>query len=277
MKFVIVMLFFTGIVCAQNYERYDAFQSTNIKLYEGLTEVSEWYDIPVGLAFIYRSQINPSNIGDKINLTPATFERDFSNSYGISGNFSIGSMNKDMIPDILFYGGLAGTYISGLIDKNSISDKSFKRVFLFRKSLVYTYTLTEWVKNLVKRERPDGSNNRSFFSGHTATTFSAMTYFFLTSRDFFENWSVTAHNSDLRTLFQSASFAACFGWASYVGYSRIKDKKHYLSDVLTGAAVGTIISYFLYDHYLSDDSLPNMFELIPGRESLNLAVRVKLQ
>lgn len=275
-KITILVLFIAGSLLSQNFEQVNSFQATNSKLYDGLTGVSEWYDIPVGFAFYYRNYINPSNIGDKINLNPTSFERDFSNSYGISGNFSVGSMNKDMIPDILFYGGLAGTYISGLIDQNSISDKSFKRVFLFRKSLVYTYTLTEWVKNLVKRERPDGSNDRSFFSGHTATTFSAMTYLFLTSHDFLDNWSVTAHNSDLRNILQTASFAACYGWATYVGYSRIRDKKHYLSDVLTGAAVGTLISYFLYDHYLSDDTLPSMFELMPGRESLNLAVRVKL-
>jgi hypothetical protein len=38
-----------------------------------------------------------------------------------------------------------------------------------------------------------------------------------------------------------------YGWAGYVGYSRIKDKKHYLSDVLVGAAAGSLISYFIYD------------------------------
>jgi len=275
-KSIVAFLLITSVICSQSYENVSSFQSTNLKLYQGVSEIFEWYDIPVGGAYFYRNYINPNNIGDKINLGPADFERQISDNYGISGNFSIGSMDKDLIPDILFYGGLAATYTSGLISQNSVDSRSFKRVLLFRKSLIYTYTLTEWVKNLVKRERPDGSNNRSFFSGHTATTFSAMTYLFLSSHELFDNWSVTANDEELRTLFNSATFLACYGWATYVGYSRIRDKKHYLSDVLTGAAVGTLVSYFLYDHYMADDSLPGMFELMPGRESLNLAVRVKL-
>lgn len=74
--------------------------------------------------------------------------------------------------------------------------------------------LTEVVKHAVPRERPDGSDNRSFWSGHTATAMSA------------SGWRV------------QIGVPIAIG----TGYLRMAANRHYATDVLVGGAVGLIVS-----------------------------------
>jgi membrane-associated phospholipid phosphatase len=83
-----------------------------------------------------------------------------------------------------------------------------------------TVIMVEPLKLATHRERPDGSNYQSFPSGHAAITFAAATVI-------------------ERHLGWKHSVAA-YAIASYVAASRLFDNKHYLSDVVFGAAVGTI-------------------------------------
>ena len=69
------------------------------------------------------------------------------------------------------------------------------------------------VKRLVHRVRPDGSDDKSFFSGHT----------------------VLACAATVRTKF----WALC----PAVAYGRVAANKHWLTDVGTGAAVGGVLAY----------------------------------
>ena len=78
-----------------------------------------------------------------------------------------------------------------------------------------------WVQALkftVQRERPDGSNDLSFPSGHAAGGFAAAA---VLSRHY--GWK--------------AAIPAYIG-ATYIAASRVHDNKHYLSDVTFGAAMG---------------------------------------
>jgi membrane-associated phospholipid phosphatase len=70
----------------------------------------------------------------------------------------------------------------------------------------------------VRRERPDGSNNVSFPSGHTAGGFAAA--------------SVLGQHYGWK-----ASIPAYIG-AIYIAAARVDGNKHYLSDVVFGAALG---------------------------------------
>jgi membrane-associated phospholipid phosphatase len=83
-----------------------------------------------------------------------------------------------------------------------------------------TEIMVEPIKFATHRERPDGSNYQSFPSGHAAITFAAATVI-------------------ERHLGWKHSIAA-YAIASYVAASRLFDNRHYLSDVVFGAAVGTI-------------------------------------
>ena len=229
------------------------FEKTYNNIYSGLRESVAWYDIPIAISFFGRTAINSGNIGDKINLAPSSFEMDFSEDNGKNGRYTAGSIDKDIIPDAIFYSRLTTNVFLNLFTNANISKESYKNIFVFRKSLIYTYTLTEYVKSIVKRTRPDGTDNRSFFSGHTATTFAAATYLWKELDDFYDNWNLTKNNSPLKSVFEISTFSVLYGWAGFVGYSRIRDNKHYLSDVIVGAAVGTLISHFVYEIYNNDN------------------------
>src|SRR5262249_37996323 len=81
-------------------------------------------------------------------------------------------------------------------------------------------TLLEPIKFATHRERPDGSNHQSFPSGHAAITFATATV-------------IERHLGWRRSVLGYAI-------ASYVATSRLHDNRHYLSDVIFGAAVGSI-------------------------------------
>ena len=81
-------------------------------------------------------------------------------------------------------------------------------------SQAYVQTL----KYTVQRERPDKSNDVSFPSGHSATAFAAA--------------------SVLERHFGYRASWPMFLIAGYVSASRITDNRHFMSDVLFGAALG---------------------------------------
>lgn len=74
------------------------------------------------------------------------------------------------------------------------------------------------VKVTVRRKRPNGENDFSFYSGHTTTAFTG---------------------AGLVCLYQDiGSCLAMLGLATSVGYLRIAADKHYFSDVVVGAGLG---------------------------------------
>ncbi len=85
---------------------------------------------------------------------------------------------------------------------------------------ILTAGLTEGLKVATHRERPDGSNHQSFPSGHASITFASATV--------------------IERHLGWADSVIGYGIASYVAASRLHDNRHYLSDVVFGAAVGAI-------------------------------------
>ena len=80
--------------------------------------------------------------------------------------------------------------------------------------------LTHAIKVTAQRTRPDGSDARSFPSGHTSISFASAT---VLQREL--GWKVGI---------------PAYATATLVGTARIQDKKHFLSDVAMGAAIGIL-------------------------------------
>jgi membrane-associated phospholipid phosphatase len=106
---------------------------------------------------------------------------------------------------------------------------------------LFTGGITWVIKELTNRARPEtgennfawygpfnGGDNTSFFSGHTSLAFSTATMIFLHSG---QKWWVGVLG---------------YGVASAVGISRMQQQKHWASDVVAGAMVGTAVSRFIY-------------------------------
>jgi membrane-associated phospholipid phosphatase len=75
------------------------------------------------------------------------------------------------------------------------------------------------------------------------------------------------------TGWKRVSFGALYGWAGYVGFSRIHDKKHYLSDVIVGAASGTLISYLVYPRQTKSEKLQMGIQPLRGGLALGLGMK----
>lgn len=84
---------------------------------------------------------------------------------------------------------------------------------------IVTQTMTAAIKLSVGRTRPDGTQY-SFPSGHSSVTFATATVL-------------------QRHLGWKAGIPA-YGLATYVAASRVQDKRHFLSDVTFGAALGIV-------------------------------------
>lgn len=99
----------------------------------------------------------------------------------------------------------------------------------FTKGFLVNGAVSFGLKSIVNKDRPDGSNNNSFPSGHTSITF------------------------------QSASFIQKrYGWkygipayllSSFTGFSRLNADKHDIVDVVAGAAVGIGSTYLFTTPY----------------------------
>lgn len=85
--------------------------------------------------------------------------------------------------------------------------------------------VTYGLKQAFPKTRPDGSDQKSFPSGHTSVSFAA-----------------------------AVSLEKRYGWevgipaiavASFVGLARVKAKKHFVSDVVVGAAIGSGAGWLL--------------------------------
>jgi membrane-associated phospholipid phosphatase len=99
----------------------------------------------------------------------------------------------------------------------------------FYQSILSTVVLTEGLKYAVDKQRPDGSGDDAFPSGHTSVTFQGAT--FIHQRYGFK-YSIPAYLG-----------------ATFVAWSRVDADKHEFIDVAAGAAIGILTSYYFTKPY----------------------------
>jgi len=247
-KIIIAIIFINNLSFPQ--DSTSKFNKVVSGIYDSFKETIKWYDIPIFLSNKYSKNIfgNDGRL-QFIKLTPLKFEKDFKSVIGSNGNNSFGSVDKDIYPNLLFTSRVTMSLGRAILMSDKLNKNDLKHSIVFYKSIIYTNLCTEIIKGIVHKDRPDNSDSRSFFSGHSSTTFAASTFIYRELKDFYDDWDVTSDNEILNKSLTAFSFATLYGWSGYVAYSRIKDNKHYLLDVLLGAAVGVMISNFLYDSY----------------------------
>ncbi len=100
-------------------------------------------------------------------------------------------------------------------------EKTLSRMGYAFLTLATNGVATDLLKRSVGRQRPDKSDRRSFPSGHTSHSFTVATVF--------------------NELYGPKIGVPAYLVAAVVAVSRINDNKHYLSDVIFGAGLGTVI------------------------------------
>lgn len=116
----------------------------------------------------------------------------------------------------------------GLKSENGFVD----RALLYGLSHYISKTTVDNLKGITNRLRPDGSDRRSFPSGHTATAFAAAEFMRLEYRDASPVYFISAYTV-----------------AATTGALRVHHNKHWFTDVLAGAGVGILSTNLAYTVY----------------------------
>jgi membrane-associated phospholipid phosphatase len=107
----------------------------------------------------------------------------------------------------------------------TLTNKDKKGTLKFAESFATTSAIVFILKESIKKQRPDKRGYNSFPSGHTAASFQGAAFI---QRRYGWKFGIPAYIL-----------------ASYTGFSRVYSKRHYVEDVLAGAAIG-IGSVYLF-------------------------------
>ena len=122
-------------------------------------------------------------------------------------------------------GAVYGLNLAGVKGKNDFAN----RTALIIKSGILVAAITFPLKKITAVPRPDTGERNSFPSGHTATAFAAATF-------------MAKEYGHLSRWYAIGAYATATG----VGVMRILNNRHWVSDVLAGAAVGILSTNVVY-------------------------------
>jgi len=110
-----------------------------------------------------------------------------------------------------------------------VIEDDFQGSWQLIKSGVVSRVAVEGLKYGIDKDRPDGSGDDSFPSGHTADSFASATFI---QQRYGWKWAIPAYVG-----------------AIFVGYSRVESDKHFVEDVLAGAVIGIISGLYFTEPY----------------------------
>ena len=99
----------------------------------------------------------------------------------------------------------------------------------FLKSYIVTTSITHILKHTTQKLRPDGTDYLSFPSGHTSAAFSGASF--------------------IHFRYGLKYSIPLYCLASFAGYSRIHANKHYIEDVVAGASIAILSSWYFTSPY----------------------------
>ena len=99
----------------------------------------------------------------------------------------------------------------------------------FLYAFLATQATVHGMKWLIDAERPDGSDCKSFPSGHAACAFSGATF--------------------IHKRYGIEKAIVPYIFASFTGYSRMHSNKHYFHDVAAGAMISAIFTWLFVSEY----------------------------
>ena len=123
------------------------------------------------------------------------------------------------LSDVTLIGTIGASFAHALTSK----DKRKERVLIAAYSHAANLALTELSKGFFERTRPNTTDKRSFWSGHTSTAFTSA--------------GLVCFQDNARKKYYCG---AALGLASLTGYLRMAARFHWFSDVVIGAGVGLL-------------------------------------
>lgn len=158
-----------------------------------------------------------------------------------------GDISGQTLPNILYFAGMEA--YSFFADDPEAHE--FAVVML--KSTLYSSVVTGVLKDVVQEPRPNDKNDKtSFPSAHATRAF--------------------AFASTVNELHGSTWGIPAYALAAAVAYSRMNDNRHYVHDVLAGAAIGASYGISIAQRYKNKKSNTD-FAAIPTGDGLALTFR----
>jgi len=173
---------------------------------------------------------------------------------------------------------LAGSFVLTILQSaNNSWGQNNKSIFLtetiiFLEALSFSSMLNLWVRSMPMRPRPLVYNDRaplqrrtkrdassSFYSGHSSASFLIASY---------TTFLYNLHFPESRK--KGAIAMGSYSLATLIALSRLYGGNHYATDLVVGAAVGSLFGYvFPIIHLHSEKNNPVSFNLKPNGASLN--------
>lgn len=147
---------------------------------------------------------------------------------------------KCVIDDYLQYTPWAAHAVMGLCGVKGMSKNRWQVLTADALAAIMMATIVNGLKYSINRTRPNG-DNASFPSGHTATAFTGAT--------------LLAHEYANRSIWIPI---AGYTVATTTGVMRVLNNRHYVSDVIVGAAIGILsaeLAYWATDAIFNDRKL----------------------
>ncbi len=159
---------------------------------------------------------------------------------------------ENKIDDLTQYIPYAATYVLDAFGVKS-RHKLLRKTTTMATALALNGIVVHTMKGLIGEERPDGSANNSFPSGHTTTAFMGAHIFHKEYRHLSPYYSVGAYSL-----------------ATFTGMFRQLNNRHWISDVLMGAGLGislTELAYFINGEIYKEKGINPIPE--PGDKEIN--------
>lgn len=122
--------------------------------------------------------------------------------------------------------------VPAVVLSSSLIKKDWQGARQMGLGLAATIASTHVLKSVVHKQRPDGRDNDSFPSSHTAVTMHAASF---VHERYGWRWA-----------------APVYATAAYVGYSRVYDDRHDEQDVLAGAVIGVVLARLFTTQFESE-------------------------
>ena len=197
------------------------------------------------IPFNYKSLIIPTTLiaygvvgieSDGLKLFNAQIKEEITEN--IDDKFSIDDISQ-YVPFLSVY----GLNAMGNKGRNNFKD----RTIILGTAYLIMGTTVYGMKKLTHLQRPDGSGNTSFPSGHTATAFMGAEFLY-------------QEYKDVSIWYGISGYVVAMG----TGFFRMYNNRHWFTDVVTGAGIGilsTKIAYWIYP-FIKE-------KIFKGKETMN--------
>ena len=146
----------------------------------------------------------------------------------VGKGLSVDATNRVSVDNYMQYAPFLSVYglnAVGIKGKNNFKD----RTVVLATAYLIMGVAVKGLKLVTKVERPDGSSNNSFPSGHTATAFMGAEF-------------LRQEYKDVSPWYGIAGYVVATG----VGFLRVYNNKHWLTDVAAGAGIGILSTKAAY-------------------------------